>query len=331
MLAFEGTNNGPTTYGGGGTKPESRWSWGMPVLRRRLTTVAEYYNIASLSVTVMLFHMQFFALLDSASSSVVFLRDCVNQGWPAASACAVDTAIAEHLEACGVASAALPRRQDCDADDAGSDTEDSGGYGTCNDADPSDSASDDDGHQRTGQLSRLSRARGAAALHREVGSGNPVSHSSIPTATASEQVLAAADTRDWTAPLHPNTKNQRRTLAGPMSSMEWAQMHFLMGVLNAAELETGTTLVYSRAVMHFIDFLTRYSLGDAFTIAHRATKAVFTAVRSSAQVEQMLLHFVLHELAVRGTFGKQRCKAGGDVRANFAADHKLCVVKALGV
>ena len=46
-----------------------------------------------------------------------------------------------------------------------------------------------------------------------------------------------------------------------MSSMEWAQMHFLMGVLNAAELETGTTLVYSRAVMHFIDFLTRYPLG----------------------------------------------------------------------
>ena len=461
MLAFEGTNNGPTTYGGGGTKPESSWSWGMPVLRRRLTTVAEYYSIASLSATVMLFHMQFFALLDSASSSVVFLRDCVNQGWPAASACAVDTAIAEHLEACGVASTALPRRQGCDADDAGSDAEGSDGYGTCNDADSSDSASDDDGGKRTEQLSRLSRARGAAALHREVGSGNPVFHSTIPTATASEQVLAAADTRDWTAPLHPNTKNQRRTLAGPMSSMEWAQMHFLMGVLNAAELETGTTLVYSRAVMHFIDFLTRYPLEKAFTMAHRATKAVFTAVWSSAQVEQVLLHFVLHEVAVRGngwssvrgklygirhhnirhgqadplagklrlrqvmralkkyrgpgagkkpvdralllvlekmlrydqddddlvlwastltawhfmmrsaeyaakrpggkfdldrvvrvcdvsfyyqgvltqrydiadevriTFGKQKCRAGGDVRANFAADHKLCVVKAL--
>ena len=36
---------------------------------------------------------------------------------------------------------------------------------------------------------------------------------------------------------------------------------------------------------------------------------------------------ILHE--VRITFGKQKRRDGGDVRSNFAALHKLCVVKAL--
>ena len=83
----------------------------MKMLRRRLTTVTEYYNSASLSVTVMAFHMQFYMLFNSAVSAVVFLRDCVNQGWPAASACAVDGAIADHLTACGVMLSALSQWQ----------------------------------------------------------------------------------------------------------------------------------------------------------------------------------------------------------------------------
>ena len=74
-----------------------------------------------------------------------------------------------------------------------------------------------------------------------------------------------------------------------------------MGTLNAAELEAGTTLTYSLAVMHFVDFLTRYPLETAFSKAHRATKAVFAgAVWGAAQIEQVLIHFVLHEVAVRG-------------------------------
>ena len=102
LLAFEGTNNGPTTYGGGGTKPPANWLWGMPVLRRRLTTVVEYYRIASLSCTVRDFHMLFFKFTPAELSATAFLRDCVNQGWPAASACAIDLALADYLLECGV-------------------------------------------------------------------------------------------------------------------------------------------------------------------------------------------------------------------------------------
>ena len=40
-----------------------------------------------------------------------------------------------------------------------------------------------------------------------------------------------------------------------------------------------------------------------------------------------------YELAneVRITFGKQKCRAGGDVRSHFAAEHKLCVVRTLAM
>ena len=116
-------------------------------------------------------------------------------------------------------------------------------------------------------------------------------------------VLEAAGARDWASPLFPNVRSRRHVFdaAVPITNAEWAQMHFLMGTLNAAELEAGTTLTYSLAVMHFVDFLTRYPLETAFSKAHRATKAVFAgAVWGAAQIEQVLIHFVLHEVAVRG-------------------------------
>ena len=51
---------------------------------------------------------------------------------------------------------------------------------------------------------------------------------------------------------------------------------------------------------HFLDFLARYPIEGAFTVAHRGTRALFTAVWSKQEIEQVLIHFVLHEAAVRG-------------------------------
>ena len=137
----------------------------------------------------------------------------------------------------------------------------------------------------------------------EVGSNDYIAYSVMPSATANAAVLDAAGSTDWASPLFPNVRSRRHVFdaAVPITNAEWAQMHFLMGTLNAAELEAGTTLTYSLAVMHFVDFLTRYPLETAFSKAHRATKAVFAgAVWGAAQIEQVLIHFVLHEVAVRG-------------------------------
>ena len=188
------------------------------------------------------------------------------------------------------------------------DDNDSTDYDTCDEselcrtiADSSDSEDADSEHAgHSVRHSRLQHARGSASLFGMVGSNATGAHAGVPTEQANAEVLTAGDSRDWTVPLHPNVRNQRRRLSGPMRAVEWAQMHFMLEVLNAAELETGTTLAYSYAVLHFTDFLTRYSLEAAFSVAHRASKAVFTAVWSAAQIEQVLIHFVLHEAAVRG-------------------------------
>ena len=96
VFTFDGTNNGPTTFGGGGTKPPLQWQWGEPLPKRRLTTVVEYYSIASLSTTVMAFH-DTFNTGNTPAERTHFLRDCVNQGWPAASAFKLALSIATHL------------------------------------------------------------------------------------------------------------------------------------------------------------------------------------------------------------------------------------------
>ena len=71
-------------------------SGGEPLSKRRLTTVVEYYSIASLSKTVMAFH-DTFNTGNTPAERTHFLRDCVNQGWPAASAFKLALSIATHL------------------------------------------------------------------------------------------------------------------------------------------------------------------------------------------------------------------------------------------
>jgi site-specific DNA-cytosine methylase len=98
-ITMDGTNNGPTTFGGGGTKPSLDWSWGpnlwaASLVWRRLTTVTEYYMIASLSKTMQAFHATF---CPAGSDMTHFLRDCVNQGWPAGSAYHLSLSIAQFL------------------------------------------------------------------------------------------------------------------------------------------------------------------------------------------------------------------------------------------
>ena len=96
-ITFDCTNNGPTTYGGGGAKPPYSSKWGDLLLKRRLTTVVEFHRIYSLSVTVMAFHDSF-NTGTTPQERVHFLRDCVNQGWPAASAFRLVLSIATHLQ-----------------------------------------------------------------------------------------------------------------------------------------------------------------------------------------------------------------------------------------
>ena len=98
-ISMDGTNNGPTTHGGGGTKPSLDWLWGEEqmanaVFWRRLTTVVEFYGIASLSLTVQVFHTSF---CPDGYDLTKFLKDCVNQGWPAGSAFHMARSIAEFL------------------------------------------------------------------------------------------------------------------------------------------------------------------------------------------------------------------------------------------
>ena len=98
-LSLDGTNNGPTTHGGGGTNPSLDWLWGErqmanTVFWRQLTTVVEFYGIASLSLIVQAFHTSF---CPDGWDLTPFLKDCVNQGWPAGSAYHMARSIAEFL------------------------------------------------------------------------------------------------------------------------------------------------------------------------------------------------------------------------------------------
>lgn len=101
-FSFDGTNNGPTTHGGGGTKPSMKWNRGEQIIWRRLTCVVEFYMIASVSYTLRDFHESFFAA-SGGTDLTVFLRDCVNQGWPAASAYHIALAVGRHVrQVCGL-------------------------------------------------------------------------------------------------------------------------------------------------------------------------------------------------------------------------------------
>ena len=95
-FSYEGTNNGQTRFGGGGTKPPYDWEWGMPLLWRRLTVVVEFYRMMSLSTTVHSFHAEY-CTDKSEDGLAAFLKDCVNQGWPAASAFCLALSVGQYL------------------------------------------------------------------------------------------------------------------------------------------------------------------------------------------------------------------------------------------
>ena len=76
--------------------PSHHYSGSGVTPRRRQTVVVEYYRIASLSMTVMQFHNSF-NTGRTQEEKTHFLRDCVNQGWPAASAFRLALSVATYL------------------------------------------------------------------------------------------------------------------------------------------------------------------------------------------------------------------------------------------
>ena len=384
IMSWDGTNNGPTTYGGGGTKPPLDWVWKpgadpSTMGRRRRTTVKEFYAIASLSMTMLSFHM----LYQLGTDVVAYLRDCVNQGWPAASAYHVDKSLAAAMQQAaqsmdmtgqrwelreGVVTqvlrpsswAAWERMvsglQKANTDNTYVLRTTTGVLARCRwlgvtpggevavvchgAAFPvgllaaqlarlgweptaktdmacvrelpwtgtfvADSTPEGEFCRLLCDCLRTSDIDDAWNPTRKVSGRNLAvagAHASRkPSEDDSMCVLRAQQTRDWSKPLHPNpSKSSRQELTQPLSKGEWAQMLFVLCMLNELELERGTTLAYAMGVRHFREFLTRYPLESAFGTRHRATAEVFEpAVWGPSEVEQILIDFVLHEVAVRG-------------------------------
>ena len=80
FLGLDGTRNGPTTHGGGGTFPPQAWKQGEDLPWRKVTSIAEYYRTASLSTTVREWHESFLTDMAPAERKRT-LRAWVNDGF----------------------------------------------------------------------------------------------------------------------------------------------------------------------------------------------------------------------------------------------------------
>ena len=205
-LHWNGSFNGPTGYGGGGTFPPLSWEWGTPIPWRRKPLTVECYCVAGCTVTLVDFLQQHG--LDEAE-----LGQAVNHGFPTAVSWALDASLGEWLQATGQPTDMSMRCQP------------PGEYvvkAAWRPAAPSDN---------TGVAGVTERGAESVPLSRE------------PTADECLRTLWASD-RDFTLPMHPgrHATDRENLQSSSISDHEWVQQfHFgiLLDELERCQIGTG--------------------------------------------------------------------------------------------
>ena len=104
-LGLDGVPNGPTRYGGGGTRGSTEWEPGRPIAWKAKWSLGEFYKIAGLPESAMTWHSEWrsqSSWTEEHSDFQDFLRAGVNQGYPAAATYCLEGAVAKHMLKHGV-------------------------------------------------------------------------------------------------------------------------------------------------------------------------------------------------------------------------------------